>query len=74
MTVAQIAQPPVASPPVPHAAVRRSIEGLLTQTPAFNAMSANDRAEIARNTALVADYIARPEGIPGNTLEPLARN
>lgn len=73
MTVATLAPPPSAQPPVPHAAVRRSIEGLLTQTPAFNAMSADDRAEIARNTALVADYIARPEGIPGNKLEPQAQ-
>ena len=73
MTAVQIASPPVTQMPVPHVDVRRSVAGLLTQTPAFHAMSANDQAEIARNTALVADYIARPEGIAGNTLEPQAR-
>ena len=73
MSVATLAPPPASQPPVPHQAVRRSVEALLTQSPAFSAMSDADRAAIARNTALVADYIARPEGIPGNQLEPQAR-
>ena len=73
MPVATLAPPPASQPPVPHQAVRRSVEALLTQSPAFSAMSDADRAAIARNTALVADYIARPEGIPGNQLEPQAR-
>ena len=73
MSVATIAPPPIARSPIPHDAVRRTIESLLTRTPAYNAMSDHDRAEIARNTALVADYIARPEGIPANRLDPPAQ-
>ena len=73
MPVATLAPPPASQPPVPHEAVRRTVAALLTQSPAFSAMSEADRAAIARNTALVADYIARPEGIPGNQLEPQAR-
>lgn len=73
MPVSNLAPPPATQPPVPHQAVRRTVEGLLTQSPAFSAMSDADRAEIARNTALVADYIARPEGIPANQLQPQAR-
>ncbi len=73
MPVATLAPPPASQPPVPHEAVRRTVAALLTQSPAFSAMSDADRAAIARNTALVADYIARPEGIPANQLEPQAR-
>ncbi len=69
-----VALAPIAPPqPVPHQAVRHAVANMLTHTPAFRAMSANDRAEIAKNTALVADYIARPEGFEANRLEPQAQ-
>ncbi|MEW6576308.1 MAG: hypothetical protein AB1408_08165 [Pseudomonadota bacterium] len=68
MTTSYIAPPPAM--PVPHGAVRHSVAQMLTQSPAFKAMSLADQQDIARNTALVADYIARPEGIEGQRLEP----
>lgn len=58
---------------MPHQLVRHAVANMLTQTPAFRAMSADDQAEIAKNTALVADYLARPEGIEGNRLQPTAQ-
>ena len=51
--------------PVPHDDVRQSVQQLLIHTPAFRAMTPEAQADIARNTALVADYIARPEGMDG---------
>jgi hypothetical protein len=58
------------SPPVqtPAPEVRRSVFEMLTQSDAFRRMSPADQQDIARNTALIADYIARPEGIPGNLI------
>ena len=56
---------PVPHPAVPHDDVRQSVQQLLVHTPAFKAMSPEAQADIARNTALVADYIARPEGMDG---------
>jgi hypothetical protein len=41
---------------------------MLTQSPAFLALPPEDQKAIARNTALIADYLARPEGIEGNRI------
>ncbi|UEP52477.1 hypothetical protein LMA00_32170 [Burkholderia ambifaria] len=41
---------------------------MLTRSQAFNAMPDADRRDIARNTALIADYLARPEGFAGHEL------
>jgi hypothetical protein len=55
-------------PPVPATEVRHGVAQMLKQSPSFNAMPENDRREIARNTALIADYLSRPEGIAGNEI------
>ncbi|HVR91505.1 MAG TPA: hypothetical protein VHG29_10485 [Novosphingobium sp.] len=70
MSSTLIAPPPSTSAlPVPHTAVRQSVAQMLTQSPAFQAMPLSAQQDIARNTALVADYIARPEGIEGTRLK-----
>ena len=61
-----IAPPPPSIMPVPDANVRRQVQCLLLGTPAFAAMSPADQEEIARNTAMVAGYLAMPEGIRGD--------
>jgi hypothetical protein len=75
-----IAPPPAPRPPVatPAPEVRQSVAQMLTRSEAFRAMSPEDQKEIARNTALIADYLARPEGISGNRIpngvgNPVAR-
>ncbi|PSJ40838.1 hypothetical protein [Allosphingosinicella deserti] len=66
---APIRQPPASSlPPQPAPEVRQSVANLLTQSEAFRRMSPADQQDIARNTALIADYLARPEGIEGNRI------
>jgi len=57
-----------ASVPTPDPAVRTGIKSLLQSSPAFNALPVATQQQVARDTALIADYLARPEGIPGNTL------
>jgi hypothetical protein len=58
-----------ASPPPPRLEVRKAVQALLTQSPAFARLPAAQQQQIARDTALIADYLAAPEGIPGNTIE-----
>ena len=41
---------------------------MLQQSEAFMRDAGQDREEIARNTAIIADYLARPEGIEGNRI------
>ena len=57
-----------ATPPTPAPEVRQTVANLLTQSEAFRRMSPADQQDIARNTALIADYLARPEGIQGNRI------
>jgi hypothetical protein len=61
---------PVSHPqlPVPASEVRHGVAQMLTQSEAFNSLPPEDRREIAKNTALIADYLARPEGINGNVI------
>ncbi|WP_321850926.1 hypothetical protein [Burkholderia diffusa] len=54
--------------PVPADEVRHGVAQMLTRSQAFNAMPDADRRDIARNTALIADYLARPEGFAGNEI------
>lgn len=54
------------TPPAPE--VRQSVAQMLQQSDAFRRLPPKDREEIARNTAVVADYLARPEGIEGNRI------
>jgi len=67
---AQSIAPPPSRPagPTPDPHVRQSVAQLLTQSDAFRRMSPGDQQDIARNTALIADYLARPEGIQGNRI------
>lgn len=48
--------------------VRKEVANLLKRSEAFNALPPDRRLEVAKATALVADYLAMPEGIPGNQL------
>ncbi len=67
---ARLAPPPVRPPaqPTPAPEVRHGVAHMLTQSEAFRALPPEDQQVIARNTALIADYLARPEGIDGNRI------
>lgn len=52
----------------PRPEVRQAVANLLTRSDAFRALSPEKQREVAQATALVADYLAVPEGIPGNAL------
>lgn len=52
----------------PRTEVRQAVHNLLTRSDAFRALSPEKQREVAQATALVADYLAVPEGIPGNAL------
>jgi hypothetical protein len=58
----------VINPPTPKPEVRVAVQELLTKSPAFAQLPAAQQKEIARDTALIADYLAAPEGIPGNEI------
>ncbi len=64
----QAAKKPAAPQTAPDNAVRQSVAQLLTRSDAFRRMSPADQQDIARNTAMIADYLARPEGIEGNRI------
>lgn len=53
---------------IPAPEVRQSVAQMLTGSPAFAQMSPEDQQKIARDTAIVADYLAQPEGIKGNMI------
>jgi hypothetical protein len=63
---ASVTSPP--PPPQPRPEVRQAVANLLTRSDAFRALSPERQREVAQATALVADYLAVPEGIPGNAL------
>jgi hypothetical protein len=68
MSVSTMVVPPPArssAPPTPDPVVRHGVAQVLTQSDAFRALPSEDQQAIARNTALIADYLARPEGIEG---------
>jgi hypothetical protein len=67
---ATIAPPPAkqAAPPTPDPVVRHGVAQVLTRSEAFRALPPDDQKAIAKNTALIADYLARPEGIAGNRI------
>ncbi|MBN3760741.1 hypothetical protein [Burkholderia sp. Ac-20365] len=60
------AQQSLPSPPRPE--VRDAVRRLLTQTESFARLSPEKQRQVARCTALIADYLAAPEGFAGNTL------
>lgn len=53
---------------MPRPEVRQAVKALLTQSPAFAKLSAERQQQVARDTALIADYLAAPEGIPAQQL------
>src|SRR5688572_15557184 len=63
------AQKRTATVSAPRREVREAVKALLTQSPAFAKLPAAQQQQTARDTALIADYLASPEGIPGNTIE-----
>jgi hypothetical protein len=67
---ATIAPPPAkrSAPPTPDPVVRQGVAQMLTRSEAFRALPPEDQKAIAKNTALIADYLARPEGIEGNRI------
>ncbi len=52
----------------PRPEVREAVRNLLQRSDAFNRLSPEKRRAVAQSTALIADYLAAPEGIPGNTI------
>lgn len=60
---ARIQPKPSAAPPKPRPEVRQAVKDLLIRSNAFADMPPAKQQEIARNTALIADYLASPEGI-----------
>jgi len=58
--------PPPQAPPRPE--VRDAVRNLLTQSESFSKLSPENQRKVAQSTALIADYLAAPEGIPGNRI------
>jgi len=56
--------------PPPPTEVRNAVQALLTSSEAFNALPDETKRQVARDTAMVAGYLAKPEGIAGNNLLP----
>jgi hypothetical protein len=48
--------------------VRHAVKNLLVRSKSFAQLPAATREQIARDMALIGDYLAAPEGIPGNQL------
>lgn len=67
---ATLAPPPAkrSAPSAPDPIVRHGVAQVLTRSEAFRALPPEDQKAIAKNTALIADYLARPEGIEGNRI------
>jgi hypothetical protein len=49
--------------------VRREVQKLLTNAPAFSQLAPEKQQAVARNTALIADYLVAPEGIRGDQIK-----
>lgn len=58
-----------APPAAPRPEVRDAVKNLLTQSEAFRMLSPEKQRAVAQSTALIADYLAAPEGIPGNKIQ-----
>src|SRR5688572_13392233 len=63
-------QPKTVPPPAPRPEVRQEVKKLLTKTPAFAQLSPERQQQTARDTALIADYLAAPEGFEGLGSQP----
>src|SRR5262245_48613601 len=56
------------APPTPRSEVRDAVRNLLTRSEAFAALPPERQKQVARDTALIANYLAQPEGIEGQRL------
>jgi hypothetical protein len=65
---AAVATPSQAASQTPRPEVRDAVRSLLTSTQSFSALPPDKQQQVARDTALIADYLAAPEGIPANQL------
>ena len=52
--------------PAPRQEVRQAVRDLLSKSEAFRQLPPEKQREVAQSTALIADYLVAPEGIPGN--------
>jgi hypothetical protein len=64
-TVDRPPQAKAAAAPTPDPVVRTAVKDLLTKTKSFAQLSPERQQQTARDTALIADYLARPEGFKG---------
>jgi hypothetical protein len=69
-TVARSGKDQTAPVPTPRPEVRHAVKKLLTQTPAFAQLTPERQQQTARDTALIADYLAAHEGFTGLGSEP----
>lgn len=60
------------APPQPNPEVRHAVKDLLMRSPAFARLPPATQQQIAHDTTAIADYLAAPEGIPGNKLPTAA--
>jgi len=63
----------ISTVPTPRKEVREAVRALLTQAPAFAQLAPAKQQQVARDTALIADYLAAPEGIRADRLGAAAR-
>ncbi len=59
---------PSARLPTPRPEVREAVRSLLTKSEAFAALPPEQQRQLAKDLALVSDYLAAPEGIEGNRI------
>src|SRR2546422_1648144 len=55
-------------PSIPKPEVRHAVRNLLLESQAFAKLAPETQRQIAHDMTQVADYLATPEGIPGNEL------
>jgi hypothetical protein len=67
-----IAQSVKEKPAPPAAEVRTAVRDLLTRSAAFSKLPPATQHQIAKDTAEIAGYLARPEGLPAETLPTAA--
>ena len=60
------------SSPPPPVEARQAVKELLLRSEAFSKLPAETQQRIAQDTAEIAGYLVRPEGIPGNKLPTAA--
>ncbi len=56
----------------PPVEARQAVKNLLLRSPAFSKLPAKTQQQIAQDTAEIAGYLAKPEGIPANQLPTAA--